>query len=81
MRSIIATVIAISLLPVPALAAEEKAPPPEGEKMICKREKTTGSRLSGEKVCRTEQEWRVVAEDYRRMVRRWQGVGFTNGQN
>lgn len=64
------TIAAIALaLPLPLLAQStdpdpEASPSPvqEGrEKVICKQEKTTGSRVAAKKTCLTEKQWRDKA--------------------
>jgi len=36
-----------------------------GEKLICKKEETIGSRLGAKKVCLTANEWKVLAQENR----------------
>lgn len=36
-----------------------------GEKLICKKEETIGSRLAAKKVCLTAMEWKVLAAENR----------------
>ena len=64
---------ALTMTPASAIAA--KAPPTEAtaeaqdadagaaDKMICKREKTTASRLGVKKICMTRAEWERVRRD------------------
>ena len=52
-----------------AVAEDENALDPD--KMICKRQKVTGSRIAGRKVCMTRREWQAQADQARQSVDRF----------
>jgi hypothetical protein len=73
------TVSALMVLAVPALAqrpdqttgaSQAQAKRNPADKVICKTEETTGTRLGGHKVCATEQEWRELAEQTQAAVQK-----------
>ena len=46
--------ILLAMAPAPQAASH---PPKDPDKIICRRENTTGSRLSSKKICMTRAEW------------------------
>lgn len=59
--------LAISSTPAMANTTREKDKP-ASERVVCKTQRAAGSRLQGERVCKTKQEWdREKAESKRRM--------------
>ena len=42
----------------------------KGEKMVCRREAKTGSRLARETICMTESEWLKVSEESQRQTKK-----------
>jgi|tagenome__1003787_1003787.scaffolds.fasta_scaffold20980733_2 hypothetical protein len=73
-------VSALMVLAVPALARspdqtagrQVQAKPNPADKVICKTEETTGTRLGGHRVCATEHEWRELAEQTQAAVQKIQ---------
>jgi len=55
-RSCIAMALA-ALVAAPISAKDEDGDKPDSERVVCKREKPTGSRLPGERICKTKAEW------------------------
>ena len=53
-----------------ALAGQqtEPTPPPAKEKKICRVQETTGSRLGGKRICKTQAEWDEMAANARNDV-------------
>lgn len=49
------------------------------EKVLCRREKATGSRLSGKKVCLTEREWEARRQEARQAVEKGQNQRTYSG--
>jgi hypothetical protein len=47
---------------------------PKEDKVVCKKYKTTGSRLATEKVCKKQSEWDLEAEEARRATDRAVGA-------
>lgn len=73
------TVSFLIALAVPAVAQNPgqapasniaRAKPNAGDKIICKTEETTGTRLGAHKVCATEREWRELAEQTQAAVQK-----------
>lgn len=67
-RSLLA-LAALAVLAAPTVAsAKKEKDKPYGEKVICRTQTATGSRLPGERICKTRLEWeRDRAESKRRM--------------
>lgn len=56
-RSLFAAVLAIAVT-APAAASDEKdKETPDSERVVCKTQRSTGSRLQGERVCKTKAQW------------------------
>jgi hypothetical protein len=56
-RSLFAVALAFAIT-APAAASEEKGKEtPDSERVVCKTIRTTGSRLQGERVCKTKSQW------------------------
>lgn len=84
MRILIAFAV-VAALSAPALA---QTPPAETataanadpkDQLICKRQKTPGSRIGSEKVCRTKAEWEQIRIQSRFELERIQNSGFKTG--
>ncbi len=84
MKYLLSALAAVALAG-PALAAEQsetaKAQPAVEDvtdttqnRMICKREKNTGSRLGSKRVCRTAAQWEQIRRDQREMTERTQST-------
>ncbi|WP_394663376.1 hypothetical protein [uncultured Sphingomonas sp.] len=62
----------VTMLLLLALAGQEtapaSAPQPKKDKVICKKEEATGSRLGGRRICHTRLEWDEIALIARRDV-------------
>lgn len=56
----------------PAVAPATNPAESDLDKVICKRQEETGSRLGARKVCRTRAEWKIEAETARTTMRRIQ---------
>lgn len=72
MLKLVSVALCAAVAATPALAAANEAATPVGDanKVVCKRVKGTGWRLSSTKVCRTKAEWeahwRAQSEEVRR---------------
>jgi hypothetical protein len=55
----LAAIALLAIVAVPASAKEKKASDdtPDTERVVCKTMRATGSRLAGERVCKTKAEW------------------------
>jgi hypothetical protein len=65
-------ILALALL---AATPQDPAPPPPRpprEKLICKAETKTGSRVNFREVCHTKAEWDMIHREYRQAVERGQ---------
>lgn len=62
------TLLLLALAGQQANAASPPPPPPAKDKMICKKEDSTGSRLGGRRICHTRQDWDEIAIIARRDV-------------
>lgn len=79
--------LAVLALATPAFAGGEAKPEPAAEeakedsqnRMICKRQKSTGSRLGSEKVCMTAAQWAQLKQDQRQQTERTQANRWTDG--
>jgi hypothetical protein len=68
---LIAAVLLASAQPVAdPQAATPVTPAPKKEKKICRTLNTTGSRLGGDRVCKTKAEWDADSEETRQQVER-----------
>jgi hypothetical protein len=56
--------------PAPATTPAAPAEPDPKDKVVCKKFKTTGSRLATEKICKTQREWDAEAEEARKFQQR-----------
>ena len=68
MKKIIAVAVALSLVPVAALASEKKdksADMGDSSRIICEKVKMTGSRLAVKKTCHTAAEWADIRRQQR----------------
>ncbi|PWG03321.1 hypothetical protein [Sphingosinicella humi] len=68
MKKIIAVAVALSLVPVAALASEKKdksADMGDSSRIICEKVKLTGSRLAVKKTCHTAAEWADIRRQQR----------------
>ena len=68
MKKIIAVTVALSLVPVAALASEKKdksADMGDSSRIICEKVKMTGSRLAVKKTCHTAAEWADIRRQQR----------------
>lgn len=54
-RSLFAVAL-LALAAVPA-AAKDEDEKPDSERVVCKTQRATGSRLAGERICKTKAEW------------------------
>lgn len=61
----------------PAAAVQERAP----EKLICKSEIKTGSRVRTFKICKTAEEWRAMSRDIQQAVDDYGRTGSYGSQN
>jgi hypothetical protein len=55
--------------PAPPASEQPAATPPAEDKVVCKKYKTTGSRLATEKICKKQSEWDAEAEAASRAAR------------
>ncbi len=58
--------------PTATSAPAEEATDTSQNRVICKREKVTGSRLGSKKVCKTEAQWNQIRNDERQALERGQ---------
>ena len=82
-----------SLMPAPVAAqitfdnsappAQGQAAPKPGEKLICEKEETVGSRLGAKKVCLTKSQWDEQKREHRETLEKFQqqntSVGTPSG--
>ena len=78
-----------SLLAVPATAQsisfDDSAPGaqvkanPKGDKLICEKEDTLGSRLGARKVCLTETQWQEQRREHRETLEKFQQQNTSTG--
>lgn len=74
----------IVAIPVPAMADEPKQQQEMNttkdtqNRMICKRDKSTGSRLGSKRNCMTAAQWQQVERDQREVVERVQASRIKN---
>jgi hypothetical protein len=54
-RSLFAVAL-LAVVAAPATAKDEDDKP-DSERVVCKKERVTGSRLAGERICKTKAEW------------------------
>jgi hypothetical protein len=59
--------IALSIAATPALAAENGGKPQKKERLICKREVTTGSNARSRRTCLTAEQW-AQSEQYNKQT-------------
>jgi len=59
----------IAQQPAEISAAEAR---PKREKLICRSRVKTGSRTNVQQVCHTEEEWKMIRTEYRRVVEQGQ---------
>ena len=52
----------------PAAEAVAEAPKPKKEKIVCKTESKTGSRVNFRQVCHTEAEWAMIRGENRKVL-------------
>lgn len=79
--------LAAICLAAPAIAADQPKPEPTTEeaeddsqnRMVCKRQKSTGSRVKSEKVCMTAAQWAQLKSDQRQATERVQSTRWTDG--
>jgi hypothetical protein len=79
--------LAMFALASPAIAGDEDKKEPAAteatddsqNRMICKRQKSTGSRLRAEKVCMTAAQWAQLQRDQRMETERGQSTRWTTG--
>ncbi len=64
---LLAVVAAVSMI-APAVAAEKVDDKKDPNKRICKMEKTTGTRVSGQRICMTRGEWQMLSEESKRAM-------------
>jgi Flp pilus assembly protein TadB len=58
-----------TLVAAPAAAMGDETPVSAEKKIVCKRVKNTGWRLSSEKVCKTAKEWADMSNQTRKQLR------------
>lgn len=79
--------LAALVLAVPAVAHDDGQAEPAAKeatddsqnRMICKRQKATGSRLGSEQVCMTAAQWEQLRRDQRQATERTQANRWTDG--
>jgi hypothetical protein len=47
----------LAMVAAPATAKDDQADRPDSERVVCKNQRATGSRLAGERICKTKAEW------------------------
>ena len=81
-KRVLALVLALALSPTGAFAEEAPANTPakadDADKLICRVESTTGSRLQKEKRCLTAAQWREMKRDDRMAVEKAQAGRYKN---
>ncbi len=60
--------VALQLAASPAVAAEEK-PVKDADKLVCKADKDTRSRITSARICKTKAEWAHDAREVQKIVK------------